>query len=69
MTRRAVEKLLKEEPAWTTGWPWCGGQYQALYLKAGLAVYYGTDDTVIRTAPPWSELPAGGMIVGLADDW
>jgi hypothetical protein len=69
MTRRAVERLLKEEPAWSSGWLWCGGQYWASYLQAGVRVYFDPDDRVLRVADLWAKPPEGGMIHVEGDDW
>jgi hypothetical protein len=69
MTRQAVEKLLKEEPAWESVWRWSGGQYWAAYYRAGVRVYYGPDDRVLGVGSPWDALPAPGMNTFQSADW
>jgi hypothetical protein len=46
MSRDAVERLLKEEPAWESVWSASGGQYWTHYPRAGLRVYYDPDSVV-----------------------
>jgi hypothetical protein len=62
MTRRAVERLLKEDPAWLREWPGSMGQSYAVYASAGLSVFYGSDGRVLRVEQRWKDVMTAGNL-------